>query len=106
MSRYQEHTRYEALYDVPHELTGRLFLDVRVLAQGVRKALDADGSIVAVNTRISQSVRHRHVHIVPRWQGDGLISPRLVRKRRPYRDDSEAEETREAIPAAAAKLRD
>jgi histidine triad (HIT) family protein len=34
--------------------------------------LGAGGSFVAVNNRVSQSVPHLHVHVVPRTKGDGL----------------------------------
>ena len=38
----------------------------------VQEALGAEGTFVAINNRISQSVPHLHVHIVPRRKGDGL----------------------------------
>jgi histidine triad (HIT) family protein len=38
----------------------------------VEKALAADGSFVGINNRVSQSVPHLHVHIVPRRRKDGL----------------------------------
>jgi histidine triad (HIT) family protein len=56
----------------------------------VQQALGADGSFVAVNTRVSQSVPHLHVHVVPRTEGDGLFSPRPIWKRRSYGSEAEA----------------
>jgi histidine triad (HIT) family protein len=91
---------YGALDDVPAPEIGPLFHKVQWLAAAVEKAMAADGSFVAINTRVSQSVPHLHVHVVPRWQGDGLFSPKLVWKRRPYRDDTEMKAVRDAIRAA------
>jgi histidine triad (HIT) family protein len=91
---------YGSLNDVPAPEIGPLFHKVQWLADAVEKAMAADGSFVAINTKVSQSVPHLHVHVVPRWQGDGLFSPKLVWKRRPYRDETEMEEVRDAIRAA------
>jgi histidine triad (HIT) family protein len=53
-------------------LLGPFFSNVQRLASAVERALDADGSFVAINNRVSQSVPHLHVHIVPRKKKDGL----------------------------------
>jgi histidine triad (HIT) family protein len=66
---------YETIEDVPENEIAPLFLLARRLSIAFRSALDADGSFIAVNTRISQSVPHVHVHCVPRRRGDGLFSP-------------------------------
>ena len=66
---------YDTLDDVPASDIAPLFLLARRLSVAFRTALAADGSFVAVNTRISQSVPHVHVHVVPRRKGDGLFSP-------------------------------
>ena len=63
---------HETLADLPEELVGCLFLRARRLSVAVRDAVGAEGSFVAVNNRVSQSVPHLHVHIVPRVKGDGL----------------------------------
>lgn len=60
------------LTDLPPELIGPLFANVARLARAVEAGLGAEGSFVAVNTRVSQSVPHLHVHVVPRRRGDGL----------------------------------
>jgi histidine triad (HIT) family protein len=77
----------ETLPDLPEDLLAPYFRDVQILERAVERGLGAEGSFVAVNTRISQSVPHLHVHVVPRWKGDGLFSPKLVWKRSPYKDD-------------------
>ena len=89
---------YETIEDMPENEVAPLFLLARRLSIAFRTALAADGSFIAVNTRISQSVPHVHVHCVPRRKGDGLFSPgRGMWMRRRY-SGSEAEEI-------AAKLR-
>jgi len=63
---------YETLGDLPDELVPPLFEAARRLAGAVEDALDAHGSFVALNNRVSQSVAHLHVHVVPRRYKDGL----------------------------------
>jgi histidine triad (HIT) family protein len=63
---------FETLADLPGELIGPFFLNVQLLARAVESGLAAEGSFVAMNNRISQSVPHFHVHVVPRRKKDGL----------------------------------
>lgn len=63
---------YGTLYDIPSDLIGPLFSNARMLAAAVQRAMQADGSFVAMNNIVSQSVAHCHVHVVPRKRGDGL----------------------------------
>ncbi|HKN75925.1 MAG TPA: HIT family protein [Candidatus Acidoferrum sp.] len=63
---------YQTLLDLPQELIGPLFSNVQLLAATVQRVMEADGSFVAMNNIVSQSVPHFHVHIVPRKRGDGL----------------------------------
>jgi histidine triad (HIT) family protein len=62
----------ETLADLPPERVGPLFLRARALAIAVEEGMEADGTFVAINNRVSQSVPHLHVHIVPRRKKDGL----------------------------------
>jgi histidine triad (HIT) family protein len=55
----------------PAELDA-IFGAAQSICAAAPRALDADGSFVAVNDRVSQSVPHVHVHVVPRRKGDGL----------------------------------
>lgn len=82
-------SHFETLPDLPPSWVGPLFRNVQFLAKAVTRGLSADGSFIAVNTRISQSVPHLHVHIVPRWKKDGLFSKKLIWKRRPYANEAE-----------------
>ncbi|GFO70339.1 hypothetical protein GMLC_39180 [Geomonas limicola] len=89
------------LPELPPHLVTPLFLSAQLLARAVELALDAQGSFVALNNRVSQSVPHLHVHIVPRRMGDGLKGffwPRVG-----YRDEAEMAEVAERIRRAAAR---
>ena len=60
------------LPDLSEAAVAPLFERVRVLSASVRDATGAQGSFVALNNQVSQSVPHLHVHVVPRTRGDGL----------------------------------
>lgn len=60
------------IVDLPPASVGPFFERVRIVAAAVTVALGADGSFVANNNVVSQSVPHLHVHVVPRRRGDGL----------------------------------
>ena len=60
------------LADLPVAVVGPLFERVRLLSAAVPAALGAQGTFVALNNTVSQSVPHLHVHVVPRTKGDGL----------------------------------
>lgn len=62
----------DTIVDLPAELLEPLFSTAQRIAAAMQTALGADGSFVAVNNVVSQSVPHVHVHIVPRTKGDGL----------------------------------
>jgi len=63
---------YEILPDLPPHLLAPLFGGAQLLARAMERGLNAEGSFVAINNRVSQSVPHLHVHVVPRRAGDGL----------------------------------
>jgi histidine triad (HIT) family protein len=88
------------LDDLGPDLVGPLFEVVRRTSIAVQQALGADGSFVATNTRVSQSVAHVHVHVVPRNEGDGFFSPRPIWKRQAYGSDAEAADYAARIRAA------
>lgn len=62
----------ETLTDLPEEDIGPFFARVRRVTGAVERGMAAAGSFVAANNRISQSVPHFHVHVVPRNRRDGL----------------------------------
>ena len=93
----------ETLLDLPSAAVAPLFAAVQVLARAVERGLGAAGSFVAVNNRVSQSVPHLHVHVVPRRPKDGLKGffwPRVS-----YRDAAHLEDVRSRIERAVRQLR-
>lgn len=81
---------YETLVDLPHDLLEPLFAQAQRLAGVMETVLGAAGSFVAMNNRVSQSVAHLHVHVVPRNRKDGLRGFFWPRTKYPSRDDAEA----------------
>jgi histidine triad (HIT) family protein len=78
------------LTDLPPEKLGDFFAAVQRIAGAVEAGLGADGTFVAMNNKVSQSVAHLHVHVVPRRRKDGLRGffwPRV-----PYDSDAERED--------------
>jgi histidine triad (HIT) family protein len=94
----------ETLFDLPESVVGALFSNVQLLSQAVMQGMKAEGSFVAINNRVSQSVPHFHVHIVPRRKGDGLKG--FFWPRRKYKDQEEIDATLRALHSAIAELRD
>jgi histidine triad (HIT) family protein len=78
----------ETLPDLPPDRVGPYFTQVQRVARAVEDALGAAGTFVAANNRISQSVPHLHVHVVPRRRKDGLRG--FFWPRTHYADDAEA----------------
>jgi histidine triad (HIT) family protein len=62
----------DTLLEVPDELVLPLITACRRIAAAMGPALGAEGTFVAINNVVSQSVPHLHVHVVPRTKGDGL----------------------------------
>ena len=91
---------HETLPDLPLPMLEPLFGSARLLSRAVVEALAAEGSFVAVNNVVSQSVPHLHVHVVPRWTKDGLFSHKLLWKRAPYASEAEKREVQEKIRRA------
>ena len=62
----------ETLGELPVSQVGPFFKAAQLLSRAIEPALDAEGTFVAMNNRVSQSVPHLHVHVVPRRKKDGL----------------------------------
>ena len=93
-------THYETIDDLPDEALGPLFAVVRNVSVAMQKALGAEGSLTLANTRISQSVAHVHVHVVPRRKGDHFFTPgRPFWMRQRYKP-GQAEEIAETLRGA------
>src|SRR5215216_1136205 len=91
----------ETLGDLPAQLVGPYFEAVQLLTRAVQSALDAEGTFVAMNNRVSQSVPHLHVHVVPRRRKDGLKG--FFWPRTKYKADEEMEVVQQKIAAALAE---
>lgn len=65
-------THYTSYDQVPDKTITILFSNVKILSKALEESLNADGEFIAVNNKVSQSVPHLHIHIVPRKFKDGL----------------------------------
>jgi histidine triad (HIT) family protein len=92
----------ETLNEIASPLMERLSANARLLAIAMEKALAAQGAFVAINNRVSQSVPHLHVHVVPRTKGDGLKG--FFWPRQKYRDSEHLEETRGSLARALEQM--
>jgi histidine triad (HIT) family protein len=92
----------ETLAAVPPELLGPFFAEVQLVTRAVEAAMEAQGSFVAMNNTVSQSVPHLHVHVVPRSRGDGLKGFFWPRTR--YASDEETERVRALVEASIRAL--
>ena len=93
----------ETITDLPDSLVTPLFANVRMLAAAVELAMRAQGTFIAANNRVSQSVPHFHVHVVPRTKGDGLKG--FFWPRGKYKSDEELASVISALRAAIAQVR-
>jgi histidine triad (HIT) family protein len=93
---------HETLADLPDELIEPYFRNARLLSVAIRDAMGAQGSFVAINNVVSQSVPHMHTHIVPRVRKDGLRG--FFWPRTKYQHDDHAAQTAAKIRAAVADL--
>jgi histidine triad (HIT) family protein len=90
------------LAELPLPLLHRVSENMRLIAIAVQNAMTADGTFVAINNIVSQSVPHFHVHIVPRTRGDGLRGFFWPRKK--YQSDEEAAAIADSIRKAIARI--
>ena len=93
----------ETLGELPASLVEPLFKAAQLLALAVESALGAEGTFVAMNNRVSQSVPHLHVHVVPRRKKDGLKG--FFWPRTKYTDEEEMLEVKKLIAREVAKIK-
>ena len=93
---------HETLADLPAALLAPFFASAQLLSRAVPEAMGAQGSFVAINNVVSQSVPHLHAHVVPRVRKDGLRG--FFWPRRKYEGDEHAAETAAKIRDAVARL--
>lgn len=94
---------HATLADLPAELVAPLFINAQLLTRAVEAAMEAEGTFAGINNRVSQSVPHLHIHIVPRRRKDGLRG--FFWPRTAYKDPEEAARAQQAIRAAIERLR-
>lgn len=93
----------ETLGELPVSLVEPYFKAAQLLARAVETGLEAEGTFVAMNNRVSQSVPHLHVHVVPRRRKDGLKG--FFWPRTKYKDEEEMRSAQSKIAAALKKLK-
>ena len=87
----------ETLPDLPPDRVAPLFQAAQRLCVAVTEAMNAQGTFVAMNNVVSQSVPHLHVHVVPRRRKDGLRG--FFWPRTKYPDQARMAAVAEAIAA-------
>jgi histidine triad (HIT) family protein len=90
---------YETLEDLPPELVGQVFETVRKVSAAMRKALGAQATTIGINNgrAAGQVVPHLHIHIVPRYVGDGGGTIHSIIHRPPQRS---LDEVRDLLASA------
>jgi histidine triad (HIT) family protein len=95
---------YMTIGALPGELIEPFFSNLQLISIAVQQAMESQGTFVAINNRISQSIPHLHVHIVPRNRGDGLRG--FFWPRQKYSSEEHKTEVQMIISEAISKLLD
>ena len=87
--------------DIDEAVASALFAAVTELTPRVQSAVDADGANVGINDgeAAGQEVPHVHVHVIPRFDGDGGAPRHAVGGERPHLSDDELDEVAETVAA-------
>ena len=93
----------ETFGELSSKIVAPYFEAAQLLSRAVESGMDAEGTFVAMNNRVSQSVPHLHVHVVPRRRKDGLKG--FFWPRTKYKADEEMEEVKKKISAAVKKIK-
>lgn len=93
----------EILSELPVSLVGPFFKTAQLLSRAIEPALGAEGTFVAMNNRVSQSVPHLHIHVVPRRRKDGLKG--FFWPRTKYKNEDEMLAVKNLIVAEIAKIK-
>jgi histidine triad (HIT) family protein len=94
---------HETLGDLPGDLIAPLFENAQALCRAVQSAMQAEGTFMALNNKVSQSVPHLHIHVVPRRKKDGLKG--FFWPRQGYASDAAREDAASRIRAALGQSR-
>lgn len=90
------------VFECPFDLSEDVFHAVKLIAAGVKEAMQSTGILIITNNGVSQSVDHLHVHVIPRTKGDGLRGFMWPRHR--YVSPAEANDVGAAIRHALDEL--
>jgi histidine triad (HIT) family protein len=63
---------FRTIYDLPGTAGNALLLATQEIGNAITAAMNAQGTFIAINNNVSQSIDHLHIHLVPRNKGDGL----------------------------------
>lgn len=90
---------YSRVADLPDAVGDALFGRTHRLAPAIEAAVDADGVTIGVNdgSAAGQEVPHVHVHVVPRFEGDGAGAIHSLRWERPDLPDDDLDDVAERI---------
>jgi len=88
----------ETLADLPTALVAPLFQNAQRIERAIEESLQAEGTFVAINNRVSQSVPHLHIHLVPRHHRDGLRG--FFWPRKPYQDQETMQRVQAVLRSA------
>ncbi|MCI0698451.1 HIT family protein [candidate division KSB1 bacterium] len=94
---------HETLAALPSDLITPIFTNAQLLARAVEQSMNAEGTFVAMNNRVSQSVPHLHIHVVPRRKKDGLKG--FFWPRQPYKNEEEIKKVQNTLRAAITALK-
>ena len=94
---------FATLSDLPPQLLAPLFGNAQLVARAVEDGLLAEGTFVAINNRVSQSVPHLHIHVVPRRKKDGLKG--FFWPRQSYRDGEHLTSVKRTLQEAISRLK-
>ena len=89
---------YALLEDVPARVLADMQLRAKMLSAAMEASLGCDGTLIILNNKVSQSVGHVHMHVIPRRYGDGL--KHFLWSRRRYSSNKEMESIAEGISKA------
>jgi len=78
---------YENIFDIPYDIISELYKNAKLLSIALKNALNCDGILIINNNVISQSIKHYHIHIIPRNKKDGLKG--FMWPRQKYLNDDE-----------------
>lgn len=63
---------FQTIYDLPYLTGNEMLLAIQKIGTAITLAMKAQGTFIAINNNVSQSIAHLHIHLVPRNKGDGL----------------------------------